>query len=112
MTTEPGAKPNRLESEFGPALRAFGRRYFEAVRFGAEAEGELSALAQKGFVVHVMRTTSWVNFLYVAWAMVRRGLPPVRAVVNLRPWLTRPWRNTAQRGTFDVRFTYARRLGG
>jgi glycerol-3-phosphate O-acyltransferase len=101
-----------LKEEFGPISRELGQRYFEGVRFPAEAEDELRALHAKGFVVHVMRTTAWINFLYLTWALVRRALPPVRAVVNLRPWFTRPWRKTAQRGDFDVRFTYARRQGG
>jgi glycerol-3-phosphate O-acyltransferase len=91
-----------LKDEFGPISRMLGQRYFEGVRFPAEAEDELRALHAKGFVVHVMRSTAWINFLYLAWAMVRRALPPVRAVVNLRPWFTRPFRKTAQRGDFDV----------
>lgn len=88
------------------------RRYFEPVRFAQSAVDELAALHQKGFVVHIMRTTAWVNFLYLHWAMVRRGLPPVRAVANLRPWFTKPFTLAAQRGEFDVRFTYARKQGG
>jgi glycerol-3-phosphate O-acyltransferase len=102
----------QLHHEFGPWGRWLSRRYFEPVRFPQTAVDELAALHQKGFVVHIMRTTAWVNFLYLHWAMVRRGLPPVRAVVNLRPWFTKPFTLAAQRGDFDVRFTYARRQGG
>ena len=101
-----------LKEEFGPVSRWLGARYFDGVRFGDEAHVELRTLSERGFVVHVMRSTAWINFLYLAWAMVRRGLPPVRAVVNLRPWITRPFTRTAQRGDFDVRFTYARRQSG
>ncbi len=102
----------QLQHEFGPAGRWMARRYFEPVRFAQSAVDELKALHQKGFVVHIMRTTAWVNFLYLHWAMVRRGLPPVRAVANLRPWFTKPFTLAAQRGDFDVRFTYARKQGG
>lgn len=101
-----------LKEEFGPISQWLGARYFDGVHFPPESEDELRALHAKGFVVHVMRSTAWINFLYLAWAMVRRALPPIRAVVNLRPWFTRPFRKTAQRGDFDVRFTYARRHGG
>ncbi len=101
-----------LKEEFGPISRMLGARYFDGVHFPPEAEDELRALHAKGFVVHVMRSTAWINFLYLAWAMVRRALPPIRAVVNLRPWITRPWTRTLQREEFDVRFTYARRQGG
>lgn len=106
------APEQRLREEFGPFLRLLAARYFEPVRFSEESAAELSRLHAEGFVVHVMRTTAWVNFLYLTWALIRRGLPPVRAVVNLRRWFTRPWRRTAQRGAPDVRFTYARRQGG
>ncbi len=102
----------RLAGDFGPVFRWILRPYFNPVRFPPEAEGLLQKLSSEGFVVHVMRTTAWVNFLYLTWALLHRGLPPVRAVVNLRRWFTRPWRKTAQRGEFEVRFTYARRHGG
>ncbi|MBN1203464.1 MAG: 1-acyl-sn-glycerol-3-phosphate acyltransferase [Myxococcaceae bacterium] len=101
-----------LKEEFGPVSRILGARYFDGVHFPPESEHDLRELHKKGFVVHVMRSTAWINFLYLTWAMVRRALPPIRAVVNLRPWFTRPFRKTAQRGDFDVRFTYARRHGG
>lgn len=101
-----------LREEFGFFGRRLARRYFEAVRFPESGVGELQRLHEQGFVVHVMRTTAWINYLYLSWALVRRGLPPVRAVVGLRRWFSRPWRHAAQRGDFDVRFTYARRHGG
>ncbi len=104
--------PVLAKDEFGPLLSRVGRRYFDGVRFPPEGEAALRALHAQGFVVHVMRSTSWVNYLYLTWALLQRGLPPVRAVVNLRRWFTRPWRRTAQRGDFDVRFTWARRQGG
>lgn len=102
----------RLRAEFGPVWRRLAARYFEPVRFSNESVEALARLHDQGFVVHIMRTTAWINYLYLTWALIRRGLPPVRAVVNLRRWFTRPWRKTAQRGDFDVRFTYARRHGG
>ncbi|MBM4380919.1 MAG: glycerol-3-phosphate acyltransferase, partial [Deltaproteobacteria bacterium] len=101
-----------LKREFGPVGRALAARFFTAVRFSPEDEAEWRRLSEQGFVVHVMRTTAWVNYLYLAWALVTRGLPPVRAVVNLRRWFTRPFTHTVQRGDFDVRFTYARRQQG
>lgn len=101
-----------LRREFGPAGRALAARFFSRVRFSPEDEAEWRRLNEQGFVVHVMRTTAWVNYLYLAWALVTRGLPPVRAVVNLRRWFTRPFTHTVQRGDFDVRFTYARRQQG
>ncbi|MBX5484188.1 MAG: 1-acyl-sn-glycerol-3-phosphate acyltransferase [Myxococcaceae bacterium] len=110
--TQTPQKPVAVKDEFGPLMRRIGERYFEGVRFPPEAEQDLRRLHEQGFVVHVMRSTSWVNYLYLTWALLRRGMPPVRAVVNLRRWFTRPWKRTAQRGDFEVRFTWARRQGG
>jgi glycerol-3-phosphate O-acyltransferase len=101
-----------LRRDFGPIGRWLARRYFTHVRFSPEAEAELRACSQRGFVVHVQRTSSWVNFLYLAWALTVRGLPPLRAVVNLRRWLVRPFRRAAQRGPCAVRFAYAQRKSG
>ena len=101
-----------LKEEFGPMSRVLGARYFDGVHFPPEAENELRALSARGFVVHVMRTTAWINFLYLAWAMVRRSMPPIRAVVNLRPWFTKPWRQTAHAGAVEERFRYAGQQGG
>ncbi|MFL5320056.1 MAG: 1-acyl-sn-glycerol-3-phosphate acyltransferase, partial [Myxococcaceae bacterium] len=110
-SSEPLEKPD-LKREFGLFWRALASRYFPPVRFSADDEAQWRRLHEKGFVIHVMRATAWINFLYLTWALVVRGLPPIRAVVNLRRWLNRPWRLTAQRGDFDVRFTYARRQQG
>ncbi len=101
-----------LRHEFGPIGRALGRRYCPHVRVGPAAEVELRRLSDRGFVVHVQRTAAWVSFLYLAWLLVNRALPPLRAVVNMRRWFGRPWRRVAQRGALDVRFEYARRHGG
>ncbi len=101
-----------MRDEIGPFGRSMARRYFEPVRFPQSAIDTLTRLSAQGLVVHVMRTTAWVNYLYLSWALVKHGLPPVRAVVNLRRWFTKPWTRTAQRGEFDVRFAYARKHQG
>jgi glycerol-3-phosphate O-acyltransferase len=101
-----------LRHEFGLIGRALGRRYCPHVRVGPAADAELRRLGAEGFVVHVQRTAAWVSFLYLAWLLVNRGLPPIRAVFNMRRWFGRPWRRVAQRGPLDVRLEFARRKGG
>jgi glycerol-3-phosphate O-acyltransferase len=101
-----------LRTEFGPIGRALGRRYCPHVRVTPAADAELSRLSHEGFVVHVQRTAAWVNYLYLAWLLIRRGLTPIRAVVNMRRWLGKPWHRVVQRGDLEVRFTFARRNGG
>ncbi|MFO0599358.1 MAG: 1-acyl-sn-glycerol-3-phosphate acyltransferase [Myxococcaceae bacterium] len=87
-------------------------RYFEPVRFPQAGVDELKTLSEKGFVVHVMRTTAWINFLYLDWALVRRGLPPIRSVVNVRRWFTRPFTLARTSGDHTERFEWARKEGG
>jgi len=112
LARDPKSDSPAVRQEIGPVGRSLASHFFEGIRFAPEVETELARLSREGFVVHVMRTTAWVNYLYLAWALVRRGLPPIRAVVNLRRWFTKPWRRAAQRGDLEVRLTYARRKGG
>jgi glycerol-3-phosphate O-acyltransferase len=112
LATSEAKVEQALRRDFGPIGRWLARRYFTHVRFSPEAEAELRNCSAGGFVVHVQRTSSWVNFLYLAWALTVRGLPPLRAVVNLRRWLVRPFRRAAQSGECAVRFAYAQRKGG
>src|SRR4051812_8010123 len=76
ITLVSGTTAEALREEFGPLSRLLGKRYFDGVRFPSESAQELRSLHERGFVVHVMRTTAWVNFLYLTWAMIRRSLPP------------------------------------
>ena len=101
-----------LKEEFGPFGRELAERYFEAVRFPETGVEELRQLSERGFVVHVMRTTAWVNYLFLHWALIRRALPPIRAVVNLRRWFTKPFTNAQMAGEHGTRFEWARQQGG
>lgn len=92
--------------------RALAERYFEHIRFPQAGVDELQDLSKQGFVVHVMRTTAWVNFLFLHYALLRRELPPIRAVVNLRRWFTKPFTNAKMSGDHTQRFEWARSQGG
>lgn len=103
---------SRVRAEFGPLGRAVCARYFDPVRFGQSAIDELTELGQRGFVVHVMRTQLWVNYLYLDWALVQRGLKPIRAVPDMPNWFTRPFTLLDRRRDLVERFTAARDQGG
>jgi glycerol-3-phosphate O-acyltransferase len=56
-----------------------------------ELADELAALARRGSLVFVMRSSGLLNYLYVRWLLRRLRLPPIRAVVGfagLFGWLT------------------------
>src|SRR3990167_4847527 len=59
-----------------------------------------------------MRTSAWVNYLFLHWALIRRGLAPIRAVVNLRRWFTKPFNKANLEGEHATRFEWARSQGG
>ncbi|MFT3708350.1 MAG: 1-acyl-sn-glycerol-3-phosphate acyltransferase [Archangium sp.] len=101
-----------LKQEFGWFGRQLAERYFEPVRFPQTGADQLKELSEKGFVVHVMRTTAWINYLYLDWALVRRQLPPIRAVVNVRRWFTRPFTKAKLAGDHAERFEWARKENG
>ena len=102
----------QLKKEFGPLSRKLASRFFGRVRFSATALADLERLYQTGYVVHVMRTTAWVNYFYLSWAMVVHSMPPVRAVANLRRWFTRPFSRCYLSGPFEERFHKAFLHGG
>lgn len=101
-----------LKAEFGPVGRLLARDYFEAVRFPEADVEALRKISERGFVVHVMRTTAWINYLYLDWALIRRGLNPIRAVVNLRRWFTKPFTKARMSGDHAERFEWAKNEGG
>ena len=56
----------------------------------------MAALAERGSVVFVARSSGLVNYLYVNWLVRRLGLPPLRVAVNfvgLFGWLAAVWRS-------------------
>lgn len=101
-----------LKDEFGPVGRILAEKYFEPVRFPSSGTDQLKDLSSRGFVVHVMRTTAWINYLYLDWALLRRQLPPIRAVVNLRRWFTKPFTKAQLSGDHTQRFEWARSQSG
>ncbi|MBL8914770.1 MAG: 1-acyl-sn-glycerol-3-phosphate acyltransferase [Archangium sp.] len=101
-----------MKQEFGYFGRILAERYFEPVRFPQGGADQLKELSDKGFVVHVMRTTAWINYLYLDWALVRRQLPPIRSVVNVRRWFTRPFTRAKLAGDHTERFEWSRKEGG
>ncbi len=56
----------------------------------------MAALAERGSVVFVARSSGLINYLYVNWLVRRLGLPPLRVAVNfvgLFGWLAAVWRS-------------------
>lgn len=96
-----------LKRDFKVAARSFARRFFEPIPFPAEAAQRLARLYKDGEVVHVMRSVGALNFLYLAWALLYNGLPPLRAAIGLAYSFWSPFRRLLRRGTVAERLTGA-----
>jgi glycerol-3-phosphate O-acyltransferase len=112
LVAQPSPQALSVRTEFGPLGRTLGRRYFGPVRFPDSGAEALARLSHQGFVVHVMRTSGWVNYVYLDWALVTRGLPPIRATANLTHWYARPFTHLRRDATVEGRFQGARADGG
>lgn len=108
LTVRPRDATTHLRAEFGPVGRALCTRFFEPVRFSRSSVDELTKLEVSGFVVHVMRTQGWINYLYLDWALAQRGLKPIRAVADQPAWFTRPFTLLHRDRDLRARFTAAR----
>jgi glycerol-3-phosphate O-acyltransferase len=111
LVARPSLTAPSLRTEFGPLGRALGRRFFAPVRFPESGAEALARLSRQGFVVHVMRTSGWLPYGYLDWALVSHGLPPVRATANLIHWYTRPFTLLRREPSVEERFKGARAEG-
>jgi glycerol-3-phosphate O-acyltransferase len=96
-----------VQRDFGLLSRAVAARYFEPIPFPKEGEALLSRLSKEGEVVHVMRSSGVLNFLYLAYALICRRLPPLRAAIGLRWTFWRPFRRLFRDGTAPERLSKA-----
>ncbi len=79
MTAAP-PPPGRPVRQAAP--RGLLGRLFAAVRLAPDAAQELHALAARGSLVVVMRSSGLLNFLYLRWLLRRLELPPLRAALG------------------------------
>ncbi|MGI5861502.1 MAG: 1-acyl-sn-glycerol-3-phosphate acyltransferase [Myxococcales bacterium] len=104
-------RPAALERELGPFARAFADRYFAPIPFPEDGARLLARLSKEGEVVHVMRSAGMLSFLYLAWAVLTRGLPPLRAATGLRWSFWSPFRRLFRRGSAAQRLERALNTG-
>src|SRR5262245_61026966 len=62
----------------GAVLRLLFRTLFSRIRFGDEEAARIHAAAARGPVVYVLRTVSYIEYLYFNYALRRHGLPLAR----------------------------------
>jgi glycerol-3-phosphate O-acyltransferase len=98
---------NPLRDEFGPFSRRIAQRFFTAIPLPEQVEPSLREAFDKGEVVHVMHTTSVLGFFYLAWFLLSRRLPRLRAAIGLGFSIWRPFRKLFRKGACGDRLNQA-----
>ncbi len=105
--TDAGAETDPLQEDLGPLSRRFAARFFSAIALPGQVETDLRAAFAKGEVVHVMHTGSVLGFFYLAWLLLSRGLPRLRAALGLPFTTWRPARKLFRKGSGGDRLNRA-----
>src|SRR5437764_514287 len=93
--TAPGtANPGPLR-RFGALPGLLCRTLFAQVRIDAGAIEHVRELAARGSIVYVMRYRSLVDYMLVAFVLLREGLPLPEFVTDVPTALLRPAREIA-----------------
>ncbi|MEM7447870.1 MAG: 1-acyl-sn-glycerol-3-phosphate acyltransferase [Myxococcota bacterium] len=72
------------------ALRWLYRRFFQHIRIDQQWKGVVQSAADKGTVVYVMRSISFLDFLCLDFLLKQMNLPLVRFVNDLGLWILEP----------------------
>ncbi|GAB4302871.1 MAG: glycerol-3-phosphate 1-O-acyltransferase PlsB [Myxococcota bacterium] len=72
--------PSDMQTHFGPFLKWFFNLFFRFVEFSEEDRKTIVECAQKGVVVYIMRSRSFIAFLFLNYALLKFGLPLARFV--------------------------------
>lgn len=102
-----GAEVDPFEEELGPLSRRFAARFFTAIPLPNQVEEDLRAACARGEVVHVMHTGNVLGFFYLAWLLLSRGLPRLRAALGLPFTTWRPARRLFRKGSHSHRLNQA-----
>ncbi|MCG3173359.1 MAG: Glycerol-3-phosphate acyltransferase [Myxococcota bacterium] len=94
VTAAPAQKelpmPSAMNEGYGPIFSFLFRILFSRVRFPVETRDRIRALAREGTVIYVMRSRSFISYLYFNYACLMFGLPLARFVNGVRTTLFMP----------------------
>jgi len=82
--------PSRMVRTVGRLARRVGDWLFQGVRFDEDTRSLLRDAHQRGILVHVLYARSLLDYLFLAWAFVRYGLPLVVFAEGMDLRWTRP----------------------
>ena len=74
----------------GPVLRWFFGRFFREIAFPEEGAEKIRRAAERGTVVYVCKTLSYIDYLYFSYAFLKYGLPLSRFANGVKTLLMQP----------------------
>jgi glycerol-3-phosphate O-acyltransferase len=82
--------PTAMIERPGPVLRWFFGRFFREIDFPAEAADKIRRAGEKGTVVYVCKTLSYIDYLYFSYAFLKYALPLSRFANGVRTLMMQP----------------------
>jgi glycerol-3-phosphate O-acyltransferase len=85
-----GAHPTAMIERPGPVLRWFFGRFFREIAFPEEGAEKIRRAAERGTVVYVCKTLSYIDYLYFSYAFLKYALPLSRFANGVKTLLMQP----------------------
>src|SRR5947209_14300033 len=82
--------PTAMIERPGPVLRWFFGRFFKEIAFPVEVAEKIRRAADRGTVVYVCRTLSYIDYLYFSYAFLKYALPLSRFANGVRTLMMQP----------------------
>ncbi|MDB4969819.1 MAG: Glycerol-3-phosphate acyltransferase [Myxococcales bacterium] len=74
----------------GPVLRWFFGRFFKQIDFPKEGAEKIRRAAERGTVVYVVKTLSYIDYLYFSYAFLKYALPLSRFANGVKTLMMQP----------------------
>ena len=83
--------------EPSPFWKGIYRSFFQHIEIGERWEGDIRAAAERGQVIYIGRSLSWLDFLALDWLTKEHGLPLVRFTNDVGLSVVEPFGRGARR---------------
>lgn len=82
--------PTAMIERPGPVLRWFFDRFFQEIAFPTEGAEKIRRAAERGTVVYVCKTLSYIDYFYFSFAFLKYALPLSRFANGVKTLLMQP----------------------
>ena len=82
--------PTAMIERPGPVLRWFFGRFFREIGFPADGADKIRRAAERGTVVYVAKTLSYIDYLYFSYAFLKYALPLSRFANGAKTLMMQP----------------------